>query len=192
MNLTFLLASTSLVLFCTHQGFAADLKGVRFPDQETLNGRTLHLNGVASLEKTIFNIDVLAAGLYLETPANSGTDVVDTSELKKVVIVFLRDVSAKQIAKEWKSGFSDNCGTNCSELQPQFARVQALLTDVKRGQEVQLTFYPDRLAISSKGRSQVVSGRQLAEVLLATFIGPKAGDKDIKRGLLSAGHIEHS
>jgi hypothetical protein len=186
MKLTSLIASTLLINPLA--GFAANLKGVRFPDRQLLDGRTLRLNGVASLEKTIFHIDVLAAGLYLESPAGENTDVVNSNGLKQLVLVFLRNVSAKQLAGAWKDGFDENCGRRCQMLQPEFQLLSSLLKDVKRGQEVRLTFFPDAMEIQSQGLNQVLQGRRFSETVLATFVGPRAGDQNIKRGLLSSGH----
>src|SRR2546423_2856252 len=62
-----LCALTSLVWSGTSAP-AAEISGVKLPDQVSVNGKSLKLNGAGLRQATILKINVYAAGLYLGKP----------------------------------------------------------------------------------------------------------------------------
>src|SRR5438309_1856450 len=88
----------TLLALCSSSCFATTREGVIFPEQVSVEGRDLRLNGVGLLQKSIFKADVYVAGLYLQRPARQEQEILGSGQLKKLVMVFLRDVSSDQLA----------------------------------------------------------------------------------------------
>lgn len=166
---------------------AATLAGVNLPDQETLAGHKLKLNGIALRQATIFHIPVYVAGLYLESPARNEYLVLGSPEVKELVMVFRHDASAEKLTNAWRDAFNKNCGPApiCDRQAPQFASFAQSLKDMRSGEWARLRIFDNRLEMLYSNRRVTIAGGQFANTVLATFIG-KAGDQDVKRDLLKA------
>src|SRR6476661_5553957 len=80
-------------------GLAAEVGGVKLPDQVTLEGKTLKLNGTGLRQaKILLTFNVYAAGLYVENPGHDGEAIANSDGPKSIEMVFMRDVTAKQMA----------------------------------------------------------------------------------------------
>src|SRR5437588_12427907 len=77
---------------------AAEISGVKLPDQVTLEGKTLKLNGTGLRQATILRVNVYAAGLYLQNSSGDGEAIANSDQPKSIEMVFMREVSAKQMA----------------------------------------------------------------------------------------------
>src|ERR1041384_5999123 len=86
------------------QAGAAVINGVKLPDQVTLQGKTLKLNGTGLRQATILKINAYAAGLYLENGMHDGEAIANSDQLKSIEMVFMRDVSAKQMSDAFGRG----------------------------------------------------------------------------------------
>ena len=166
---------------------AATLAGVNLPEQETLAGHTLKLNGIAVRQATFLHIPVYVAGLYLEAPAKNEYLVLGTPEPKELVMVFRHDAPASKLVDAWREAFKENCGPAalCDRQEAQFSRFASSLKDMRSGEWAKLRIFNDRLEVLYTNRTVTIAGGQFANTVLATFIG-KAGDQDVKRALLKA------
>src|SRR3954454_5714398 len=84
---------------------AAEISGVKLPDQVTVGGKTLKLNGLGLRQATFIKFNVYAAGLYLENPSHDGDAIANSDQTKSIQMVFMRDVSAKQMSDAFQEGF---------------------------------------------------------------------------------------
>jgi hypothetical protein len=124
----------------THHLRAAEISGVKLPDQVTVQGKTLKLNGTGLRQATILKINAYAAGLYLENPMHDGEAIANSDQAKSIEMVFMRDVSAKQMADAFAEGFDKNCIAGCAELKPYIPKLQGLLKDMKKGETMAYHF----------------------------------------------------
>jgi len=75
-----------------------ELSGVNMPEEVSIAGRELRLNGMGvRKEKVFFKVDVV--GLYLEQPTSDPTVAIRTDEAKRIVISMLRDVSREMFVQ---------------------------------------------------------------------------------------------
>src|SRR5436309_6129347 len=100
-----LLALGGAIAYSGGKAFAAEISGVKLPDQLTIQGKTLKLNGTGLRQATILKFNVYAAGLYLENTMHDGDAIAGSEQLKIIHMVFMRDVSAKQMADVFREGF---------------------------------------------------------------------------------------
>jgi hypothetical protein len=164
---------------------AAEINGVKLPDEAKLNGKTLPLNGLGMRQVSFLKINVYGGGLYLEKPSHDGEEIAKSNTLKRVEMVFTREVEAKKIAGAWEEGFEKNCETGCEAQKPQLAKLKSLMSDVKKGDMMAYNFYPDRTEVIIRG-TQVgtIEGHEFAQNMMLCWIGKNPPNEALKKGLL--------
>ena len=100
-------------LFLALAAHAATIEGIVFPQQVTLEGRTLQLNGWGLRQYSVFKIDVYAAALYLRAAERDADKLFSSSEPRLIHMHFLRDVSREDNLKTWDHYFLQYCGDVC-------------------------------------------------------------------------------
>jgi hypothetical protein len=165
---------------------AAEIGGVKLPDQVTLEGKTLKLNGTGlRLAKILFTFNVYAAGLYLENTVHDGDAIASSDQLKAIQMVFLRDVTAKQMAEAFGEGFDKNCTADCARLKPDVAKLQGVLKDMKKGETMAYHFLSDGVEVTIRGqRAAKIGDKAFSRQLIRCWIGKNPPNAELKQGLL--------
>jgi hypothetical protein len=164
---------------------AAEINGVKLPDQVTLQGKTLKLNGAGLRQATILKINVYAAGLYLEKPSGDNDAIANSDQAKSIEMVFMRDVSAKQMAEAFQEGFDKNCVAGCAELKPNLGKLQGLMKDLKKGDSMGFHFLTDGVEVMIRGqRMGAVGDKAFSHQLIRCWIGKNPPNAGLKEGLL--------
>src|SRR5215212_521212 len=142
MKPVFVAASILLSTFFFGAGgaLAADVAGVKLPDQVTVEGKSLKLNGTGLRQATILKVNVYAAGLYLDNSSRDGEAIANSDSPKAIEMAFLRDVTAKQMAEAFQEGFDKNCIADCARFKPEIGKLQGLLKDMKKGETMGFHF----------------------------------------------------
>ncbi len=173
---------TALISGGTARGAA--LAGVSLPDHIVVGGARLVLNGIGLREKTIFNVKVYVAGLYLKAISENDAEILRSAEPKELVIVFMRDVEGKAIADSWDEGFENNCKKGCEALAERLAKLKAAMTDVKKNQRIRIVFTAKDITVATAGAKPArFEGKDFGDMVLSTFIG-EAPTQKLKDGLL--------
>jgi hypothetical protein len=164
---------------------AAEISGVKLPDQVTVGGKSLKLNGAGLRQATILKINAYAAGLYLENPGHDGDAIANSDQLKSIQMVFMRDVSAKQMADAFGEGFDKNCVAGCAELKPHIPKLQGLLKDMKKGETMAVNFLADGVEVTIRGqKAGKVGDKAFSHQLIRCWIGKNPPNSELKDGLL--------
>src|SRR5687768_3500332 len=71
---------------------AGQCAGVTLPEQVSIEGKPLVLNGMGLREATVLAIDVYVAGLYLERRSKDGKAIAASEQLKQMRLSLLRAV----------------------------------------------------------------------------------------------------
>jgi hypothetical protein len=164
---------------------AAKVAGVEFPDTVDAGGQTLRLNGVG-LRKKLF-IKVYAAGLYLREPLRDAAAVVAADAPKRVRMVFLRDVSRKQVMDAYREGFEKNSGgPGLKELLAKLEQIApAIPAELKEHAEMLVTYVPgEGTTVVSPAGKATVDGKEFADALFKNWLGASPADDDLKKGML--------
>ena len=165
---------------------AAEISGVKLPDQVTLQGKTLKLNGAGLRQATILKINVYAAGLYLENASKESETIANSDQLKSIEMVYLRDVSAKQMAEAFQEGFDKNCVADCATLKPDIAKLQGLMKDMKKGETMAYHFLTDGVDVMIRGQKVgSIGDKAFSHQLIRCWIGKNPPNAGLKEGLLS-------
>ncbi|QSQ24687.1 chalcone isomerase family protein [Pyxidicoccus parkwayensis] len=179
------LTAVALTLLFAAPALAKEVQGVKYPDTATVEGKELKLNGVGVRTKFVFK--VYTAGLYVENPSEDGAQIINADAIKRVRMYMLRDLDKKTISEAMAEGFKKNAGSKMAELQPKLDTFTSALTDVKKGDEIILTYVPGQgtRVQSAKGGQQItVEGKDFSDALFSIFVGKSPVDDGMKKGML--------
>jgi hypothetical protein len=172
-------------LFLALAAHAATIEGIVFPQQVTLEGRTLQLNGWGLRQYSVFKIDVYAAALYLRAAERDADKVLSSSEPRLIHMQFLRDVSREDSLKAWDHYFLQNCSGDCELPAAAIAAFRALVPEARAGDTQTYRFFADCAEIQANGHPPVrIDGAAFSRLLLSTWIGTAPTSTDLKRDLL--------
>ena len=165
---------------------ASECKGVTFSDTVEVGGQTLILNGLGLREATIFRIDVYVAGLYLDANATSGEDILASPGAKHLSLVFLRNVSRRNVTDAWSEGFRKTSAARMPALQPHVDTLNRWMEAVNQGDNVEFTYVPGPgTEVSIRGKKKgSIPGAEFGEALFAIWLGPDPPNESLKAGLL--------
>ncbi len=166
---------------------AAEISGIKLPDQVTVEGKTLKLNGTGLRQATILKINVYAAGLYLENSSKDGESIATSDQPRGIEMVFMREVSAKQMADAFQEGFEKNCVADCARLKPDIGKLQGLMKDMKKGDAMAFHFLPDKVEVMIRGqRVGSIGDKGFSQQLIRCWIGKNPPNAGLKDGLLGS------
>lgn len=175
----------ALLALTGRDAFAAEISGVKLPDQVTVAGKSLKLNGAGLRQATFLKVNVYAAGLYLEKPSGDGEAIANSDQSKSIEMVFLREVSAKQMAEAFQEGFDKNCVAGCAELKQYISKLQGLLKNMKKGESMAFHFQSDGVEVMIRGQKMgSVGDKAFSHQLIRCWIGKNPPNAGLKEGLL--------
>ena len=173
--------------FATRYAAGVEIGGVKLPDQVTVQGKTLKLNGAGLRQATFLKINAYAAGLYLENAMHDGEAIANSEQAKSIDMVFMRDVTAKQMSDAFQEGFDKNCIAGCAELKPFIPKLQALLKDMKKGETQAFHFLTDGVEVIIRGqKAGKVGDKAFSHQLIRVWMGKNPPNQELKDGFLGA------
>jgi hypothetical protein len=181
------LGALILALLLSAPAMARDFDGVNIPDSYSLAGekQPLVLNGAGYRKK--FFIKVYVGALYLRQPVNRVDRILDADMPRVMLLHFVHNVSATQLADAWREGFANNQSTfDIQGLRGRLGDFNTMMRDVKPGDSLRLELMPGgdtRVWIDDKLRG-TVRGLDFQRALLNVWLGPKPADSGLKRALL--------
>ncbi len=177
------LAAILALLLSATAAPAVEVAGVKLPDTQTVDGKTLKLNGAGIRKKAIFKVYV--AGLYVETPSKDSATLISSSQAKSMHLWMLRDVEGPKISGAIAEGFELNSKSALPQLKSRLDQLAKLIPDVKDGEQIALTWIPDKGTVVTVRGTDVgtIEGRDFADALFAVWLGPKPVQDDLKKAL---------
>lgn len=167
-------------------GAAGELAGVTLPDQVTVEGRTLVLNGMGLRQATILRVRVYVGGLYLEARSSDASQIIASEGPKRLVLHFVRDVGRENLVEAWNEGFAKSAGPGLAALRDRVATLNGWMVDVKRGDNLTFTQIPGKgVAVEVKGEVKgMLAGADFARALWGIWLGDRPPNPELKKGLL--------
>jgi hypothetical protein len=161
------------------------MNDVTLPTRVEVEGQSLVLNGMALRKKAIFKVYV--AGLYLAQASNNADAILSADSPRRIVLQFLRGVSANQMCGALNDGLKDNTPNASAGLRQDFTTLCGFFEEIKKGEQFVFTYLPGRgTTVEVKGvRKGNIEGKEFADALFRAWIGPKPGPgEDFKKKLL--------
>jgi hypothetical protein len=169
--------------------YAGSLEGVTLPDEVSVKGRSLVLNGLGVREATVLMVNVYVAGLYVEEKSADPEPILRDDRAKKLVMRFVRSVGKENLAEAWTEGFDKNAGDKRAALAEDLAKLNATMVDVKKEDVLSLTYLPGSgVTVSVKGKdAAVIPGSDFQRVLFSIWLGADPPNVALREGLLGGG-----
>jgi len=165
---------------------AKTLEGINLPEQLTVEGQTLVLNGAGIREKFFF--DIYVAALYLPARQSDVDRILQADQPWRVTMNFLyAEVDKKKLDNGWDEGFEANVPpASLSALKERLAQFKAMFPTLHKGDEAVLTYLPGKgVAVSVKGEQKgIIPGADFGRTLLSVWLGKEPVTGKLKKALL--------
>jgi hypothetical protein len=163
--------------------WAREVDGMTFPEQATVGGAVLPLNGVGIRERYLF--DIYAAGLYLPTHTSDAVRAIEDDLPKRIEMRFLyKHVTRQQAvdALQWRLVESPAAAS----IQDQVQLFVSWLRDFDRGDQILFDYVPGKgTTVTLQGESKgTMSGTAFMRAVWGIFLGEKPITEQLKRGML--------
>jgi hypothetical protein len=105
---------------------------------------------------------------------------------KRIVMRFVHTVGKEKLAEAWSEGFEKNAGDQRASLAADLARLNAAMSDVKKGDVLTLTYLPEAgVTVNVKGMdAEVITGGDFQRVLFSIWLGAHPPNPSLREGLL--------
>jgi hypothetical protein len=176
-----------LALLCSWPllAFSAQVGKESVPDQWTVDGDSLVLNGAGPREYGFLKIKVYVAALYVAKKDQTSAGVLDAKTPKVMYTRFLRDVDLKDTLAAWDYYFEQNCKGSCTLPKKEIEAFKALVPVTVAGDTQTYLFRADGIELLRNDKSLgVVQGGEFARLLLSTWIGEVPTTPALKKSLL--------
>ncbi len=176
----------SVLAFSATAVMAMEKDGVEYPDQITVDGVDLVLNGLGTREATIFKVNVYVAALYLENLSSDGYAICESEETKRLILHFVRDVGEGDITGAWTEGFVKNAGDDLLTFQDRIETLNSWMSDINDGERMVYTYIPGTgLEVSVSGDLKgVIEGADFASAFFSIWLGDNPPNGGLRDGLL--------
>ena len=187
---------------------AVDVADIRLPDSVPLDGYNLALHGYALRRWGPARLYVI--GLYTEKAERASASAATASSAasaastdpklfnipgpKRVTLVLLRDLTARQLSDALNEGIRDNHDdARYKALQPRIERLTKVMREVgsaRSGSRLHIDFLPGqgtRVALDDNPKGEIIEGEDFYLAILRIWLGPQPPDPALKEALLGTG-----
>lgn len=173
----------ALVAVVSLSAQARTFEDVTLPDQTTVAGKVLSLNGVGLRKKFVFSVYVV--GLYLPTPARTPEAAVAPDAPKQIQLVLKRDVDKDAIVNGINEGFERNSKQDLPKLRMRLLQFAQAIPDLKDGQKLVFTYVPGKgTVLGGVAKPMTIPGKDFFDALLGVWLGKDPVDEDLRSALL--------
>jgi Chalcone isomerase-like len=162
-----------------------ECKGVSFPDQATVDGTALTLNGLGLRQATAFKVNVYVGALYVTKTSSDGNAILASGAPYEIILHFVRDVGGSDLAKGWDEGFEKNAKAQLPALKERIAMLNGWMADMNSGQRIVFAFKPGagvQVSVNNAAKG-TIKGDDFGKALLSIWLGDPP-NAEIKAGLL--------
>lgn len=165
---------------------ARQCDGVSFPEQVTVHGQRLTLNGLGIRKATFFRINVYVGALYLAHPSADAAAILKADEASELVLHFRWHVTTGELRSAWREGFKKSAPGKLGALHARIAKLNGWMHGVGSGQTMTFVHLPGHgIEYLLNGvRQGSIEGADFARAFLGIWLGPHPPGKALKAGLL--------
>jgi len=168
---------------------ALEIEGVQIPQQTTVSGQTLQLNGAGlrSFKVLLVPIKVYVASFYSAVPLRTAADAMATQGPVKFNFTFLVAVDQGKVADAWNSQFKASATATYPGLPKDQAAFVSMFGPLKAGgvQSVEIEGNATRMYDGGKLKG-TITGRDFQKAFLSMWFGPNPVTSDLKAALLGS------
>ncbi len=168
---------------------ARELAGHDLPEQTTVAGTPLALNGAGVRYKAVFKVYI--ASLYLPTRSAVVDDALSVQMPRRLSITMLREIDADELGKMFTRGLQDNLDRSAAaRLTPAILRMSKVFSDrqrLKAGESFHIDWVPGTgmvLTINGQSAGEPFRDPAFFQALMRIWLGEKPADWQLKDALL--------
>ncbi|WP_323018677.1 chalcone isomerase family protein [Castellaniella sp.] len=166
---------------------AVTIATVDVPEQQTVAGQTLALNGAGLRQRFVFHVYV--AALYRAQPTTDVQAILDSQEPQMLQLTLLRDINSKALTDALNEGLKANNSeaelAAMADTIKHFETFMATGGEGASGDQVRIDFQQGKVSVSFKGKALgEVSDPRFATALLKVWLGPVPAQESLKQALL--------
>jgi hypothetical protein len=174
--------SLLLLALLVTPAYAGTLVGVTHPEQITVEGNALLLNGQGVRKKYFLSIYV--GSLYLKSKTTDAAKAIHDDAPKRLVMHFLYAVDKDKLVATYNEGLSKQNHPN--SLKERYDKLYGMLGKVNSGEEIAFEYVPGRgTTVSVKGQNKgTIAGVDFMRSLFQIYLGDSPPTADLKKGML--------
>ena len=167
---------------------ARQCDGVSFPEQVTVQGQPLVLNGLGIRKATFLRIKVYVGALYLAHPSADAAGILAADQPSEIVLHFLWHVTTGQLREAWRDGFRQSAPAALTALRARIATLNGWMHGIGSGQSMAFVHLPGQgIEYLLNGVPQgSISGEDFARAFFGIWLGARPPGHALKAGLLGA------
>lgn len=166
---------------------ARTVADVDVPEQQSIAGQDLRLNGAGLRQRFVFRVYV--AALYRPQPTTDAGKILNSPEPQLLRLTLLRDISSKTLTDALNDGLEANCAeAELRDMADAITRFEALMQAGGEGassDRVDLVFNQGAVSVSFKGKALgTIKNPLFATALLKVWLGAHPAQESLKSALL--------
>jgi hypothetical protein len=167
---------------------ARQCDGVSFPEQVTVHGQSLTLNGLGIRKATFLRIKVYVAALYLPHPSTDAAGILAADQPSEIVLHFLWHVTTGQLRDAWRDGFKQSAPQELPALRARIDTLNGWMHGIGSGHSMAFVHRPGQgIEYLLDGVPQGdIPGEDFARAFFGIWLGAHPPGRDLKAGLLGA------
>ncbi|WP_299769690.1 chalcone isomerase family protein [uncultured Dokdonia sp.] len=158
------------------------------PNQMTLEGTNLVLNGAGMREKVVF--DLYAGGLYLQSKSSDAQRIINADETMAIKLdIVSKLVSSKKMKSAVDDGFEASTNDNIAPLADKIEKFKSFFSDkIVKTNVFDITYIKGQGTVVYKNGTKigVIEGLDFKKALFGIWLGEDPADEDLKEGMLGS------
>ena len=166
---------------------ALTVASVDVPEQQSVAGQNLALNGAGLRQRFVFHVYV--AALYRPQPSQNAEEILHSPEPQMLRLTLLRDINSKALTDALNDGLKANCTeAELKDMADTIAHFEAFMQtggEGASGDRVDVIFNQGTVSVSFKGKALgEVKDPRFATALLKVWLGAHPAQESLKAALL--------
>ena len=170
-------------------GFAnaqTEVGDATLPNQITMGGAELVLNGAGMREKVVF--DLYAGGLYLQSKSSDAQRIINADETMVMKLdIVSKLVSSKKMKSAVDDGFEASTNDNIAPLADRIEKFKSFFSDkIEKTNVFDIAYIKGEGSVVYKNGTKigVIEGMDFKKALFGIWLGEDPADDDLKDAML--------
>jgi hypothetical protein len=177
----------AILLLAIPAAFALEIQGINVPQQATVNGQTLTLNGagVRTVSIAFIPIKAYVAAFYTPAPLKSEEAVLASPGPLQFTFTFLKSVNQGQVTDAWQSQIQASMTSTYPGIEKDKAAFVTMFGPIAQGGSEMIQLVGTETQIYDNGQLKgVIQGRDFQKAFLNMWFGSNPVQQDLKTALL--------
>ena len=179
------------VLFIAMMSFGltsaqTEVGGVKLPNSETYQGKTLQLNGAGVREKLW--IDLYAGGLYLSEKSSSADAIMSSDKPMSIKLhIVSKLISSDKMVDAVNDGFESSMNGNTKPLAAEIKKFKGFfMEEITKNDVFDIVYIPGTGVTAYKNDKELgtIAGMEFKKALFGIWLSKNPADDDLKDAML--------